>query len=128
MIEINPLASKPIYQQIVDNLKQKIATGELKEGEQLPPVRQLADQLDINFNTIARAYRILDEENIITTQHGRGTFILSASDALTKETQLKHLSKDFLHQATQLGFNKTAIQSSLENFWLENSEPPHNVK
>ena len=125
MIEINPLSSKPIYQQIVDNLKHKISIGELGKGEQLPTVRQLADQLNINFNTIARAYRILDEEGIITTQHGRGTYIRTSSESISKEDQLINLTQDYLIQANQLGFTKSDIQKNLENIWLKNGEPPH---
>ena len=126
MIEINPLSNKPIYLQIVDNLKQNLATGELTPGEQLPTVRQLADQLNINFNTIARAYRILDEEGIITTQHGRGTFIRTASEQLSKEELLSQLTQDYLTQARALGYNQKQIQNSIENFFLINHEPPQN--
>ena len=126
MIEINPLSNKPIYLQIVDNLKQNLATGELTPGEQLPTVRQLADQLNINFNTIARAYRILDEEGIITTQHGRGTFIRTASEQLSKEELLSQLTQDYLTHARALGYNQKQIQNSIENFFLINHEPPQN--
>ena len=126
MIEINPLSNKPIYLQIVDNLKHKLATGELTPGEQLPTVRQLADELNINFNTIARAYRILDEEGIITTQHGRGTFIRTASEQLSKTELLTQLTQDFLTQARALGFGQKDIQNNIDHFFLTNHEPPQN--
>ena len=75
-IEINFTSHIPIYVQLIDQIKNKIASGDLKPGDQLPTVRQLAADLRVNFNTIARAYRLLDEEGVISTQHGRGTFIL----------------------------------------------------
>ena len=51
----------PIYTQIVEQVRQKVASGELRQGDQLPTVRQLATELRVNFNTVARAYRLLDE-------------------------------------------------------------------
>jgi GntR family transcriptional regulator len=66
----------PLYIQIVEQVRQQIANGGLQPGEQLPTVRALAAELRINFNTVARAYRLLDEAAIISTQQGRGTYIL----------------------------------------------------
>ena len=66
----------PIYTQIVEQVKQQVLSGELKPGDQLPTVRALALELRVNFNTVARAYRLLDEAGIISTQQGRGTYIL----------------------------------------------------
>ena len=70
-IEIDFRDHIPIYIQLMGQIKQLIAAGELKPGDQLPTVRQLAADLRVNFNTIARTYRLLDEEGIISTQHGR---------------------------------------------------------
>lgn len=75
----------PAYAQIMGQVKQAIASGKLNPGDQLPTVRQLAADMRINFNTVARAYRLLDEEGIISTQHGRGTYILERSP--TKESE-----------------------------------------
>ena len=75
-IEINFRDHVPIYIQLMNQVKHMIATGQLEPGDQLPTVRQLAADLRVNFNTVARAYRMLDEEEIISTQHGCGTFIL----------------------------------------------------
>ncbi len=66
----------PIYTQLVERIKHMIASGALEPGDQLPTVRQMAAELRVNFNTIARAYRILDEEGVISTQQGRGTYVL----------------------------------------------------
>ena len=63
-IEIDFRDHIPIYIQLMDQIKQLIAADELKPGEQLPTVRQLAADLRVNFNTIARTYRLLDEEGI----------------------------------------------------------------
>ena len=78
---MNPLAGKikldfrsnePIYLQIARQVEQLVAKGELKLGDQLPTVRELATELRINFNTVGRAYRVLDETRLISTQRGSG--------------------------------------------------------
>ena len=75
-LELDFRSGIPIYLQVVDRIKERIATGRLKPGDQLPTVRALAQELRVNFNTVARAYRILDEAGVISTQQGRGTYIL----------------------------------------------------
>ena len=66
---------QPLAEQLKDAFLQRIHAGEIQPGEQLPTVRLLAAQLGINFNTVARAYRVLDEAGLISTQQGRGTYI-----------------------------------------------------
>ncbi len=75
-LELDFRSGVPIYLQVVERIKERIADGRLKPGDQLPTVRALAQELRINFNTVARAYRILDEAGVISTQQGRGTYIL----------------------------------------------------
>jgi GntR family transcriptional regulator len=75
-LELDFRSGIPIYLQVVERIKERLASGVLKPGDQLPTVRSLASELRVNFNTIARAYRIMDESGIISTQQGRGTYIL----------------------------------------------------
>ncbi len=75
-LEIDFRSGLPIYMQVVERIQERLAAGRLKPGDQLPTVRSLALELRVNFNTIARAYRILDEAGVISTQQGRGTYIL----------------------------------------------------
>ena len=107
-------ADLPNYQQIVDQIKAQIASGTLRPGEQLPTVRALATDLRINFNTVARAYRILDEERIISTQQGRGTYITEkpppkVTERMRRES-LENLAKRYIEEATRLGFTETEIR------------------
>jgi GntR family transcriptional regulator len=74
-IQVDFRSAQPIYQQIVDQIRDMVAGGSLQPGDQLPTVRQLATDLRVNFNTVARAYRLLDEAGMISTQQGRGTYI-----------------------------------------------------
>ena len=75
MIKINIHDGTPIYIQIVRQFKYLIATGSLREGDELPPVRVLAQQLLINPNTVAKAYRELENEGLIYTRPGAGTYV-----------------------------------------------------
>ena len=100
----------PIYTQIVNQIQSQLANGILKSGDQLPTVRALAEELRVNFNTVARAYRLLDEARIISTQQGRGTYIIEnpspeVSERLRQES-LDALTHRFITEAFRLGFSK----------------------
>lgn len=113
----------PIYLQLVDRIKQMVAAGQLPAGQQLPTIRQLAADLRINFNTVARAYAILDQEKIISTQQGRGTFIASRFS----EEQIQRLRRDKLRgmlrrlaeEALALGYRWEEIESVCEELRRE---------
>jgi GntR family transcriptional regulator len=98
----------PITNQIVDQIQQMIAAQKLKSGDQLPTVRALALDLRVNFNTVARAYRILDEAGIISTQQGRGTYILEQpppeSAKKLRQEALLALTNRYLNEVERLGF------------------------
>lgn len=117
-IEINFQTHIPIYTQVMQQIKLNIASGQLNPDDQLPTVRQLAAELSVNFNTIARAYRLLDEDGIISTQHGRGTYILDQPDAATaqklRRQTLAKLAEQFLSQAKILGHSPDQIRAALE--------------
>jgi GntR family transcriptional regulator len=74
-IKIDFRKKQPLADQLKEALLHQINTGEIQPGEQLPTVRLVAAQLGINFNTVARAYRMLDQSGYLTTQQGRGTFV-----------------------------------------------------
>jgi len=130
-LEISFTSHVPIYVQLTDQIKHKIATGELKPGDQLPTVRQLAADLRVNFNTIARGYRILDEEGIISTQHGRGTFILELQSEEQAETLLKdvlrQLTSSYLFESQRLGYSaeevKKIVNKKLDSWQKEGATP-----
>ena len=108
----------PIYTQIVEQVKQQVVGGEIKPGDQLPTVRALALELRVNFNTVARAYRLLDEAGIISTQQGRGTYILDVppperTDKLRQQA-LEALTRDYLNEAIHLGCSPDEIEKTLK--------------
>ena len=76
-ITIDETDKRPFYRQVVDEIKALIARGELSEGTNLPPVRQVASDLGVNLNTIAIAYRKLQQEGLVQIKHGSGAVVTS---------------------------------------------------
>ncbi len=93
-IQINSSSDRPVYQQIIDHVKRDIALNRLKNGEKLPTVRQLAAQLAINPNTIAKAYRQLEQDGIIVTRPGAGAFITETNSTLSLSVRKKIICED----------------------------------
>jgi GntR family transcriptional regulator len=106
-LEIDFRSGIPIYLQVVERIKERLAAGLLKPGDQLPTVRALATDLRVNFNTIARAYRIMDESGIISTQQGRGTYILEMPSpeviGSIRAKALEDLTRRYIEDAARLG-------------------------
>jgi GntR family transcriptional regulator len=132
-IEVDFRSGVPIYAQIMEQVRQKVIDGELIVGDQLPTVRQMATDLRVNFNTVARAYRLLDEAGLISTQHGRGTYIWEKPSAETlqhvRQLSLDGMVRRFLSQAHRQGFTPAEILKALDEHidtW-QNGNPPEEV-
>jgi GntR family transcriptional regulator len=119
-ISIDLESPVPIYEQLVLEIQRLVERGLFQSEKQLPPVRELARDLGVNFNTVARAYRILEEQGLVSVQHGRGTFVLehplSPESTALKEKQLNQLTRYYLRKAHLLGFEDQEIKSKLEEF------------
>jgi len=125
-LELDFRGHSPIYVQIVDRIKHLIATDALQPGQQLPTVRQLATDLRVNFNTVARAYRILDEAGMISTQQGRGTYVLEQP----REVALNAITRSYLLEAHRLGFEPEEVEENVDNLlahWRDEGTPPDEV-
>jgi GntR family transcriptional regulator len=106
----------PIYVQIVEQVRDLWVTGVLCPGDQLPTIRELAAELQVNFNTVARAYRLLHQEAVISTQQGRGTFALarprsSDVDRLRGE-RLASLVDSWLAEAGRFGYRPDEVEEA----------------
>jgi GntR family transcriptional regulator len=131
-IKIDFRSGQPIYVQITDQIRQLVASGELKEGDQLPTVRQLATELRVNFNTVARAYRLLDEAGLISTQQGRGTYIWETPGEVTlqklRQQSLESLTRRYLVDAASLGVSPEEVAESIDHclqIWRSRGNPPN---
>lgn len=122
-IKLDFRSGVPIYVQIKEQIKRLVANGDLVPGEQLPTVRQLATDLRVNFNTIARAYRMLDDEGFISTQHGRGTYIWEPTeqDARKKmrRESLEGLTRWYLEEAEQQHYSPEEIAAVFEAQFMD---------
>jgi GntR family transcriptional regulator len=125
-IRIDPDSAVPIYQQIVHSINHQVATGRLKPGEQLPTVRELAADLRINPNTVARAYDQLDSDSVISTQQGRGTYVRERPDqqhlTRVRQEQLKAIMDGAVSRALSTGYTVQEIQTAFETqlkFWAK---------
>lgn len=130
-IDVDLRSHVPIYIQIVERVGHLVGTGMLHPGDQLPTVRQLATDLRVNFNTVARAYRLLDEAGVISTQQGRGTYVLEGlsigqAEEL-RQAALEGLVRSFLGGAARMAFSPDEVDSEtriqLER-WRRAGDPP----
>jgi len=101
---LNPKTGIPFYRQIIDQIRFGIASGNLSTGEQLPTVRALAVELKVNLNTVAKAYKELEIQDILETQQGTGTFI-SATENKVFESERKHKLQSIIQEFTTITFS-----------------------
>jgi GntR family transcriptional regulator len=117
-LQIDVESGVPIYMQLVDRIKQMVVSGQLQPGQQLPTIRQLAADLRVNYNTIGRAYLILDQEGVISTQQGRGTYITTRLDEVQVQKmrmdKLRSMIGNAIHDALVLGYSRQEIERTVE--------------
>src|SRR6185369_3489644 len=91
LLQINFKSGKPVYLQVVDQIKAAAASGVVQSGEPLPSIRPLAEELRVNRNTIAKAYGELESQGVIETIPGKGCFVKANNSPLKKEVRRKLL-------------------------------------
>lgn len=104
---IDTASRLPIYQQLAQQIREGIARGELQSKEPLPSVRQLAGELVVNPNTVARAYTELEREGLLFSHPGRGIYVAEPRNDLTREARERRLTElldRWLTEAVHLGF------------------------
>ena len=117
-IQISPGAGEPIYAQIVSQIGRAIATGELAVGDKLPPIRELAGELVVNPNTVARAYGLLERDGMVTTKTGSGTFVADPNLRSGDAAQLNILAgriDNIIAQSINLGLTSKQIAAMLQD-------------
>ena len=121
VFSLSPASDIPIYRQIIQHIRRSIIQGHLKLGEQLPPVRALAESLVVNPNTVARAYQELIRDGLLESRNGVGVFVAEKirqifSEA-ERERRLNHAVEQLLHEALVLDYSLQEVQAALEAQW-----------
>jgi GntR family transcriptional regulator len=116
-LHISPNDSTPLYQQIINQIKYMIASGQLQPGDILPPIRAMAETLIVNVNTVARAYRDLERDGFVSLQRGIGTTVNDVGSPLSEAEQKKILNDRamaLLSEASQMNVNLDDVIRILE--------------
>ena len=112
----NPDPNRPIYLQIIEEIKKRTARGLYKPGDQLPSVREMARETEVNPNTVARAYSELEREGFIFTRRGQGTFITENTELIVSEIAkiAENAARNFLAEIDALNLDHDQRQKLLE--------------
>lgn len=107
----------PIYQQIANQIKYLLASGRLESGEEIPPIRVLAEQLMVNPNTVARAYLELEKAGLVVKRHGSGTYVSEGGSPLGRRERARILRRRIdalLAEARVMGFDLGEVTEILK--------------
>ena len=125
MITIDKGSSKPYYEQLILSVKEAILQGILRPGDKLPSVRELAKELLMNPNTVAKAYKVLEMEQTLVTIKGKGTFVKAASDLPRDEVrvgQLKQKLEELVVEAAHLQISEAELINWLQQNYRQMGE------
>jgi GntR family transcriptional regulator len=118
VLTVDPRSGVPIYLQIIEQVKRSVALGILQAGEQLPTVKQLALDLTVNPNTVARAYRELERDSVIETAPGRGSFVRSDGLTTSPRTAAAHVARDALdvalRESKSVGLSRAEVRELID--------------
>ncbi len=114
-ITIDEADARPIYVQVAEEIRALIARGELAEGAQLPPVRQLASDLGVNLNTVATAYRELQGEGLLNIRHGAGAVVASRTARVKSEEELRKPLRAALTGLVLAGLPRVEIMNLVQS-------------
>lgn len=126
MFHVRPDSGEPIYQQLIRQVTHAITTGALRPGDRLPTIRQLAADLVVNPNTVARAYRELERDGLVESGPRRGTFVTFDPPKLQvreRRARLKPHLDSLIAEARVLGFSASELRALVESALQEADEP-----
>ncbi|NLW25300.1 MAG: GntR family transcriptional regulator [Clostridia bacterium] len=120
--------SRPIYLQIVEKIKKDIISGKLERGDKMPSVRVMASELKVNVNTVQRVYQQLEQEEVIFTQRGIGSFVTRDEQVVKriKQEMSYELLENFVQGMKELGFDSSQILKLLTKYM--EGEPGGSIK
>ncbi|MDQ0353074.1 GntR family transcriptional regulator [Alkalibacillus filiformis] len=121
-ILLNPTSNKPIYEQIIQQVKERILQGVVVAGDKVPSVREMSAQLTVNPNTVSKAYKELEREGIFVTFRGKGTFISEDVHELVQEREVKLLKEQaekLVQSAKQAGISKEEMKQWIDELFQQ---------
>ncbi len=119
MLQIDKTSNKPLFEQVVLGIKEEVLQGILLPGDKLLSVREMASELLINPNTISKAYKVLEDDEVIVTVRGKGTFIKELDRDVRDDKQIKKVKQQFVEliiEATYLNVTKEELHG-----WIDDS-------
>jgi GntR family transcriptional regulator len=122
---LDPASGVPFYRQIIDQVLAAVATAALQAGDQLPTVRALAVDLQVNLNTVAKAYKELEIRGVLTTQQGSGTYVAPVRverDLVERRRQVVQLVDEFLARAASAGLPPAEVQAEFASRMKDESQ------
>lgn len=126
IFRVQPLSPEPIFEQVVFQVKSAVARGELSSGDKLPSVRELAKELTINPNTVARAYQTLEAQGVVVRRQGSGCFVTGETSGLRTDQRKKRLDELLARAVTEafhLGADADEVRASLEKHLRRQAMP-----
>ncbi|MGD0630739.1 MAG: GntR family transcriptional regulator [Terracidiphilus sp.] len=117
-LRINFSSGVPIYVQLMEQIKHAADTGAIREGEQLPTIRKIAEELAMNPNTVARAYRELEREGVVEVRHGSGVFVAAPQASSAKTVEIRKAGETLRHavqKGMELGLSESELRRVFEN-------------
>ena len=122
MYLLNPSSGVPLYVQLQQQVQQRILTGQLVDGEQMPSVRDLSAQLGLNPLTVSKVYQLLEREGFVETRRGLGTFVSHQTPALRLEARRRQVEpavEQLVTEALHLGLSEQEIAALVSDKFLE---------
>lgn len=121
MFLVNPKSKQPLYEQLVEQLRRQLMLGAMEAGEAMPSVRQLAGELGVNPNTIQKAYRRMEEEGMIVSVPGRGSFISDDLAAMLQSQRDEQLEKTarMIALCREMGLSQDALEQLVKKTYEE---------
>lgn len=120
LISLNPSNGVPIYRQVFQQIKERILSGQLEEGSQLPSVRELSAQVSINPLTAAKVYQMLERDGLVESRRGQGTFVAAITRELSAQERRKEIEpavRQLVTEALHLGMELPAILQLIEKYY-----------
>ncbi|MCF7972235.1 MAG: GntR family transcriptional regulator [Phycisphaerae bacterium] len=119
-LRLNHQSGEPIYRQIVEQVKFKVASGHIEAGEQLPSIREMARDLKINPRTVVKAYEELQSAGLVVRRQGQGVFITESQAAMPAKVRHKaiaDMASRLLSEASRMGASGEEVQAILKEVW-----------